>query len=369
MADALNTPQQCADYFRHYVAARLHHWRDHAAVQTVDIATLDGEQEHILKVITLGLELDDRWVAVRDLIVAFASYMERRGHWENWHVLLQHAIGTAQRVGDEGGEITLTALLAKLCQRQSRAQEVVRYYRRVIRLARRTGNRYELARACSNLGYHYTDMGYWWRAEILNQQALAIFDQLESDHGCAHTHNHLGALYIRQQRWLEAEEHLQQACAHWQRLGDKHGLVYGTLNLGVLYVEQALPQQAMHYLTAAYQQAGVAGEKLLLGNILNNIAIAHRLNRDFAQALLSAQQAEQIFREHHNTLELAHVWHNLCLIYGQSNQNSKADDYFIQALHLYRQLGNDHGEQKLFSDLNRVALPVAGKRLPQLVAE
>jgi len=109
------------------------------------------------------------------------------------------------------------------------------------------------------------------------------------------------------------------------------------------------------YLTAAHQQAAVTGEKTLIGNILNTMAIAHRLNRNFAQALLCAQQAEQIFREHHNTLELAHVWHNLGLIYGQNNQTTNANEYVIQALHLYRQLGNQYGEQKLIIDLNHVA--------------
>lgn len=369
MADGLSTPAACTAYVRHYVMDRLRHWRDHPALQTVDIAFLDGEQEHILKVITLGLAVDEAWAVVRDLLVAFAPYMERRGHWETWHVLLQRALVVAQGMGAVEDEITLATLLAKLCQRQSKQQEVVRYYGRVIRLARRAGNRYAMARACSNLGYLYTDLDHWWRAEILNQHALAIFIQLESDHGCAHTHNHLGALYIRQQRWLEAEEHLQQACAHWQQMGDMHSLIYGLLNLGVLYVEQGIAQQAMHYLTAAYQRAATTGERTLTGNILNNMAIAYRLQHDFAQALLHAQQAEQIFREHHNTLELAHVWHNLGLIYGQNKQTANANAYVAQALQIYRQLGNQYGEQKLLSDLSHVALPAQDKRLPQLSAE
>ncbi|MEZ4728846.1 MAG: tetratricopeptide repeat protein [Caldilineaceae bacterium] len=111
------------------------------------------------------------------------------------------------------------------------------------------------------------------------------------------------------------------------------------------------------------------GEKTLIGHILNNMAIAHRLNRDFAQALLCAQQAEQIFREHHNRLELAHVWHNLGLIYGLNNQIANAKEYVTQALKIYRQLGNQFGEQKLFSDLNAAALPLPNKRLPQLATE
>jgi hypothetical protein len=116
MAERLSTLQQCGAYFRHYVVTRLHHWRGHAAVQTIEIATLDREHEHILKAISLGLELDDGWPVVRDLIVAFAPYMERRGHWESWHLILQRAIGTAQKLTDQRAETTLSALLARLSQ-------------------------------------------------------------------------------------------------------------------------------------------------------------------------------------------------------------------------------------------------------------
>jgi hypothetical protein len=38
-------------------------------------------------------------------------------------------------------------MLARLYQRQSRPEETVRYYRRVIRLARQTNNQFEEARA------------------------------------------------------------------------------------------------------------------------------------------------------------------------------------------------------------------------------
>ena len=85
------------------------------------------------------------------------------------------AIAAARQMGDVDGEITLTAFLARLSQRQSRGPDVVRLYARVIRLAKRTGNRYEEARACSNLGYYYIDGGHWWRSEVLSCHALATF--------------------------------------------------------------------------------------------------------------------------------------------------------------------------------------------------
>ncbi|HRW08725.1 MAG TPA: tetratricopeptide repeat protein [Caldilineaceae bacterium] len=355
MVDTLNAPQQGADFFRTYLRTRLHHWRDHAAVKMVEIATLDAEQEQILKAIMLGLDLAEAWVVVRDLIIAFAPYMERRGHWEAWHLVLQRAIGAAQRVGDESGEITLTALLAKLCQRQSRAQDVVRYYRRGIRLARRTGNRYELARACSNLGYFYIDGGRWWRSEVLSCHALATFEGLESNHGRAHTYNHLGVLAIRMKNWPAAETHLLAACRLWTIMPDYHGLITGYGNLALLYCEMAYAQTALCYLVKAEALIQETGETAEIATVWSNMAYAYRLTGEFEKAVVYASKAEEQYRERTNWHAIARVWHNLALTYLATGNLIQANDYCERARALYQQFNDWAGEAQLRKDYYELA--------------
>ena len=282
MANRLNDPQQCLSFFERQVVHEVTYWGAQETVKTIVVQTLDRERENILKAIGFGLAVAAAWPATRHLIITFAPYMERRGLWDSWHSLLVRAIAAAQRAGDIAGEITLTALLARLCQRQSRGADVVTYYGRVIRLARRTDNRFELARACSNLGYYYVDGGHWWRAEVLGQHALAIFVELNSQHGQAHTHNHLGVLYIRQQRWTEAEVHLQQACGLWRAMGDEYSLTaFGLLNLGMLYADQKKPHEALIWLKEAYHKAEALGETAMVSRILQNMAVAHRQQGTF----------------------------------------------------------------------------------------
>lgn len=355
MAATLNVPQQCADFFRTYLQTRLHHWRNHAAVTTVEITTLDAEREQILKAITLGLDLVEAWGTVRDLIIAFAPYMERRGHWEAWHVVLQGAIDAAQRVGDTDGEITLTALLAKLCQRQSRAQDVVRYYHRVIRLARRTGNRYEEARACSNLGYFYIDGGRWWRSEVLSCHALSIFKGLESKHGRAHTHNHLGVLAIRMKNWPAAETHLLAACRLWTIMPDYHGLITGYENLALLYCEMAHAQTALGYLVKAEALIQETGETAEIATVWSNMAYAYRLTGDFAKAVVYAGKAEEQYRRRTNWHAIARVWHNLALTYLATGNRIQANSYYQQAQALYQQFNDRAGEKQLHKDYQELA--------------
>ena len=193
----LDQPADRLAYFQQIILNGLRYWQEHPAVVAGDDTVLDRERDGILNALSRGLEFDSAWPQVLNLIDKLAAYMERRGYWTAWRVVLEKAVATSQRVGDVAGETTMTALLARLSQRQSRGEDVVRYYRRAMRLAKQSDNQYELARACCNLGYYYIDASHWWRSEVLSLRALEIFEELDSDHGRAHTHNHLGLLYMR----------------------------------------------------------------------------------------------------------------------------------------------------------------------------
>ncbi len=351
----LSDTQGYVDFFQQRLHDLLTYWRDHEAVQQLQIAVLDREREMILKVINLGLDIAPLWPLARPLIVALTPYMERRGHWEAWHGVLQKAIGVAQKLTDLTSETTLTALLARLSQRMSRPQDVIHYYRRTIRLARQTGNRFEEARASSNLGFLYVERSHWWRSEVLSRHALAIFDDLKSEHGRAHTHNHLGVLYTRRQRWEDAERHLMQACSIWQRQKDEHDLLYGLLNLGLLYNEQAIPEKAIEVLHRAVLVAETSGEQSLVGLILNNLAIAHRLNREYGKAMQVALRAEKILQQFSLNLELAQVWHNLGLIHEGVGQLSETNRFLETSRQMYHRLDDKHGVNRVDGDINRLS--------------
>lgn len=349
------TPQPSyVAYFQERIVRGLQYWQEHEAIRELKVAILDREREAILTVISLGLEFQPAWPLVKQLIVALTPYMERRGHWEEWHDILQKAIVAAQHVNDVSGETTLTALLARLSQRMSRPADVVKYYCRTIRLARQADNRFEEARACSNLVYLYIDGGHWWRAEVLSAHALAIFQELGSAHGQAHTHNHLGVLYIRQQMWHNAENHLQQACKIWQQGNDEHSLIYGLVNLGLLYNEQMAADKAVAVLHKAVPLIEASGEQSLLGGVLNNPAIAHRFNGNYTEALQLALRAEKIHHRFALNLELAQVWHNLGLIYIGIGEVAAARRTLEDSREMYDRLNHSNSVTVVEADVRRL---------------
>lgn len=340
----LTTTQHCFDFFQRGVSATLQYWQAHTALETLDVTVLDREREGIVKAISLGFNFQEAWQTVREVVITFSPYMERRGQWGIWNRILRQAIDVAHRLEDLEGAVILSTLLARLLQRQSLSQASVAYYRRAIRLSRQIGHRFNEARACTNLGYYYIEQGYWVRAEVLCCHALHLFEQIDSNHGLAHTENHLGILYTRQHRWEKAQWHLERACAIWQRMDDAWGLMYGYMNLGLLYIEMARGDEALAWSEKALHQAKLTGEALEIGSIYLNIGVAYRLKQEPAKAESYHRQAETVFQRFSNTVGLAQVQDNLGLAYMDQGRWKEAGLHLEAALTAWHNQGNEYHE-------------------------
>lgn len=353
MADHVDSPPNVyAGFFQRRVVRSVQHWQSFVAKNQADTPALERDQAQILRAISFALTSEAAWPAARELIETYAPYMERRGYWETWHDILTQAGESARQFNDTPGQVTLMALLSRLLQRQSRFKEAIHYYRRVIRLARQTGNRFEEARACSNLGYLYTDsISRWWRAEILCCHALTVFEELDSLHGQAHTNNHLGILFTRQQEWNKAEDHLQRACNLWQTMGDNYGLVHGFENLGMLYYEIGNTNEALVYLEKALDQVRFTGAEAEFGNIWTNMGLVYHQNGDSEQAEIYMVRAETIFSRFSDALGLARVWGSLGRVYLHQNKWTDAIQYLEKSLIVHRHLNNTDGQIKTLIDI------------------
>lgn len=333
-----------ADVFRDRVLANTRYWLDRVTGPAVEAADLDQDREQLIRAVGFALDLEAAWPVARELVIALAPLMERRGQWENWSQLLERAVQAAQQAGDGDGDLTLTALLARLRQQQGRLNEAITYYRRNIRLARRLRHRFEEGRACTNLGFIWAELGRWQRAEVLCLHALDIFDRINSDHGRAHTENHLGLMYTRQGLWQKGRHHLDRACAIWQAMNDRHGLMRGLINLGVLLVDSGDPAAAFPYLHQALELARLTGETIEIANIYTNLGLAYRLSGDLYQAELYSRQAEDIFLEVSNLAKLSGVWQNLARTYLDQGNWAEARRRLEAALDTQRRLKDRYGE-------------------------
>jgi tetratricopeptide (TPR) repeat protein len=227
---------------------------------------------------------------------------------------------------------------------------------------RQIGDNYLLARALTNLGYLYTELGYWYRAEVFCCRALPIFRKCGRAYGWAHAENHLGILYSRLGLWAQAEYHLEEACSIWKQSRDDHGLLRGYINFSLLYLKREQPEQALLYLKQAHDQAEQTGDLAERGVIYTNMAIAYRLQGNKAMSEELHRQAEAVYRQQSNLEGLARVWGNLGMLYVQQEDWSAAVTYLNQSLQMWQKLGNRLGEIETL--LSLIAFDIA-RQQPQ----
>lgn len=328
------------DLFRQTILTNLDYWQGWVQTNLNDAAAMEREYQRIVRAIGYAIELEPAWPVVAELVISFSPFMERWGRWEIWNQALERAVTAARSKDDLPHQTTLTAMLARLLFHQSRFKESVRYYRQTIHLARQLGDRFNEARVCSNLGYYYTEHGQWWRAEVLCCHALDIFEQLDSNHGRAHTENHLGVLYARQQHWDRARQHLEQACAIWEAMGDQHDLIWGFLNLSMVYLDRRIPEEVLFYAQKGLPYAQQTGDDMAMGLLYMNMGSAFRFKGELTQAETYTREAELIFRRLSHSSRLASALENLGLIYMNQQKWSDSRFYLECALEIWRKLEN-----------------------------
>lgn len=342
----LTDPQRRTEFFHETILVNLTYWLDWLdKVKDSDLLPSNYERNAVIRAVSYALNLGERaWPLTYPLITTFSPYIERAGHWEIWGKVITQALNVADKVSDRPAIANLSILLARLLFWQNRVKESITAYRQAVNFARRIKNSVIEARACSNLGYLYTEYGYWHRAEVLCWHALGLFNQLDHPHGQAHTENHLGILYIWQCQWVKAEHHLEQACAIWQAMADLNGLMYGLTNLGLLFTKINQPEKALFHLEQALHWARATGETYRIGNIYLNMGLAHNLRGHFKEAETVTRQAETIFQKHANLAGLMHAYENLGIIYQAQQDWPQAMVHLKQALAGWRELNKKQDE-------------------------
>lgn len=341
---ALTDTQNVPLLFQQKVLLNVRYWQKFVDDKRGDVAAFDRKREQIVNAITFGLAQAEAWPEASNLFKDYAPHLERRGFWKDWAELLERAIAAASQANDTGTALNLTIQLARLATGQGNFDLAIDYYQQVIRQAGQAGNRYQQARAYSNLGYLYAQQANWVGAETMCRCALGIFEKLDSAHGRAHTENHLGLLYFEHTEWEKARQHLERACTIWESMGDLYGLHFGQINLGLLCNEIKKPDQALTYLENAQRLTEEIKADVAQGKVFIEMGVAYRLKGEPARAEAYAGRAEQIFRRFSNLRVLSVVWNNLGLACLDQGKWAEARQYFETVQKTQRQLKNRNGE-------------------------
>jgi DNA-binding SARP family transcriptional activator/tetratricopeptide (TPR) repeat protein len=188
---------------------------------------------------------------------AMASFLQIRGHWQEWAATARTALAAATRLGDTAAQ----AMSGRL-----------------------------LAMACSELGDHD-------QARSLYADSLTLYQRLGNRHGQARIQHNLGVLAGNQGRYADALGHCEQALRLYHAIGDKAAEAEALNNVGWCHGQLGDYQQARACCQQAVNLCAETGDRLAEGAAWTSLGYAEHHLGNLAEAAACHQRAVSIARE------------------------------------------------------------------------
>ncbi len=254
------------------------------------------------------LESLARHLAAGGRLLDAVESMERSGRLHQQGAFLEHALESYELAlewleelrrceleesefhpEDAQREVTLYRLAGEVSQLLGRSRPAERYLQIALEDANEHGIIQEEAAACLSLGRLYRMLDRRIQARACLEQALEIARARNLEELELMCLEELGQLTYDEGEPGEAERIYEELLA---RSGTRHGMAArALLGLGTRCIDLNEYGQAMHNLQRAMKLARLAGDKILLGRIVNNIGIVYHAAGRYEQALKSFRQA------------------------------------------------------------------------------
>ena len=198
-----------------------------------------------------------------------STLLWRLGKPEEARELAQKALRETESLD---ARATALNTLGNLARSAARYKEAVQFFQKAAALWQAQGNRAKWADALNNVGLSWGEQGIApEETERAFHEALRVAE--ENPVLQARLLNNLGSLvYERQQRFGEAETAYRTCIQLHEKYGFLDIAVRAWNNLGVIFHLQARPEEAKVAYERSLELAHKAGDHLMLGNALANLA-------------------------------------------------------------------------------------------------
>ncbi len=268
------------------------------------LAWFEAEHQVLLAAVMFAAELGfdaHAW----QLPWAMASFLQARGHWQQWAATQRTGLAAATRLGDTGAQ----ALSGRL-----------------------------LALACTNLGDHDQARGHF-------ASSLTLYQRLGNRLGQAKIQQNLGVLAQRQERHAAALGHAQQALRLYQAIGDKASEADMLNNVGWCHGLVGDYQQARAFCRQALALSEEAGHRWVEGYAWDSLGYAEHHLGNLAEAAACYQRALSLHRESGDRFLEAEALTHLGDTRHAAGELAKAREAWQQSLAILEDLEHPHADQ------------------------
>jgi tetratricopeptide (TPR) repeat protein/transcriptional regulator with XRE-family HTH domain len=293
-----------------------------AALQLADrpqaLAWFEAEHHVLLAAITLaaGSGFDTHaW----QLPWAVASFLQGRGHWQDWAVTQRTALAAATRLGDAAAQAVSGRLLAM---------------------------------AYTDLGDHDQARGYY-------ASSLTLYQRLGNRLGEAKVHQNLAVLAEKQGRYADALGPAEQALGLYQAIGHKANEAEALNSVGWYHGLLGDYQQARVFCRQALTLSAEAGNRWIEAGAWDSLGYAEHHLGNLAEAAACYQRALSIVRESGDRFHEADTLTHLGDTRNAAGELAQAREAWQQALVILEDIQHPNAGQvraKLASTTNPASL-------------
>jgi tetratricopeptide (TPR) repeat protein len=320
--------------FGRYLATGLAHML--RAVTAAGDILADETRVQAWHLLSFALRQRELWPGSRDLLLALAPRMERRGLQEEWLAHLQAGAACGEAAGDLRAAAALRLALGEVLRHLGRLDDAQQELRRSLQAAVAVEDSEQTAAARVALGGLAVLREEWEEAFALcsvvlrepcisaRTRARALFVIADA---CAATHEE-----------ERAYDHYSRSLALWEQQGSKTWMALCRHNLAWLSVKADHETARSHFgaALAAFQELQAPHAQAV---VLIDWGIVEYQSGNLAAALAHYQAAESILRRLDDTRYLAMVCNNIALAYRSGGQWQEAEVYYAESIELWRVLG------------------------------
>jgi tetratricopeptide (TPR) repeat protein len=268
------------------------------------LAWFKDEHQVLLAVISLA-DKSGFDVHAWQLPWALASFLQTRGHYQQWAATQRTALAAATRLGDTGAQ----ALSGRL-----------------------------LAVACADLGDHD-------QALVHYASSLRLYQRLGNRLGEAKVQHNLGVLADRQGRYADALGHAIQELRLYQAIGDKLNEAEALNSVGWYHGRLGDYQQTRAFCRQALTLCAEVGSRWLEGYVWDSLGYAEHHLGDFAEAAACYQRALSLYRDSGERFAEADTLTHLGDTRDAGGELAQAREAWQQALAILKDLEHPDAEK------------------------
>jgi DNA-binding SARP family transcriptional activator/tetratricopeptide (TPR) repeat protein len=210
---------------------------EHLAGSEQALAWFEAEHRVLISAVSLAFDAGFDTCAW-ELPWALTTFLDWRGHWDEWAAVESTAMTAAARAGDRARQAAACRLLASACARLGDSDQARAYLAECLDLYRQLDDNAGQARAHHSLCWMAVHMGRHADALGHAEQALALYQAAGEQAGRAGALNAVGWCHAMLGDYRQALTFCRKALALNRELGDRYGEAHCSDSLG--YAEHKL---------------------------------------------------------------------------------------------------------------------------------